>query len=203
MERSRPDNYATQALQARQHFLTYDQPALIAKWNLRHDARYLYLELFRQPYRLCRTTGALEKRAGDGWQDSGYNEIMTVLDVLCDSREDRSITGRWTGMQNFGLLFHRNLLEQEKDPFAEYIHRDPEGFAQKCLALGGEAIPGGDIGYAFQVIGELKIALQFWFGDEEFPSQVRFFWDENALQYIRYETMHFAVGHLKGLLSAE
>ena len=201
MEQSKPDNYAIQAQQAQQRFLTYDQTALIKKWALEYDSAYLYLQLFHQPYRLCRTTGVLQRGVGDGWQDGGFSEVMTVLDVLCDSREDRSVAGRWSSMQNFGLLFHRNLLEQTKDPFAARIEADPEAFHRASRQLGGEIIPGGDISYAYPVMGELKVALQFWFGDEEFFPQVRFFWDANALQYIRYETMHFAVGHLKQLLS--
>ena len=53
---------------------------------------------------------------------------------------------------------------------------------------------------AIEVMDGLKIALQFWHSDEEFPAQIRYFWDENALQYVRYETMYFAVGHLRSLL---
>ena len=33
-------------------------------------------------------------------------------------------------------------------------------------------------------------------GDEEFPPGLRFLWDENALMYIRYETMYYAKGLL-------
>ena len=61
-------------------------------------------------------------------------------------------------------------------------------------------ICGADMGYAIEVMDGLKVALQFWHSDEEFPAQIRYFWDENALQYIRYETMYFAVGHLRSLL---
>lgn len=196
----RTDNYATQARQAGKRFLTYDQTALIAKWNLPHDAAYLYPTLFRQTYRLCRTTGSLQRKAGDIWQDGDYNEVMTILDVLCDSREDRSLTGRWNGMQNFGLLFHKNLLENEINPLAKAFDKDPDAFHRACRSLGGEPIPGGDMGYAIEVMGELKLGVLFWHSDEEFPPQVRYFWDENALQYIRYETMYFAVGRLERLL---
>ena len=38
--------------------------------------------------------------------------------------------------------------------------------------------------------------LQLWFGDEEFPPNLRILWDENALLYLRYETMYFAVDAL-------
>ena len=194
------DNYAKQAKQAQAHFLTYDQTAIIEKCGLSHDAEYLYPTLFRQLYRLCRTTGCLQRRQEDEWVEAGFNEMMTILDIICDSRPNRYITGRWNSMQNFGLQFHQNLLEWEKDPFADRFDRDPEAFQRACRALGGEPISGGDMGYAMEVMGELKIALQFWHADEDFPAQVRFYWDENALQYIRYETMYFAVGRLKRLL---
>ena len=191
------DNYTIQARQAQAHFLTYDQNALITKTGVEADENYLYPVLFQQKYRLCRITGSILRE--DGTQ-AGFNEIMTILDILCDSREDRSLTGQWNGMQNFGLQFHQNLLEKSKDPFAEYFDRNPNVFHNSCRALGGEPIPGADMGYAIPVMDELKIAVQFWHSDEDFPAQVRYFWDENALQYIRYETMYFAVGHLQRLL---
>ena len=42
--------------------------------------------------------------------------------------------------------------------------------------------------------------LQLWFGDEEFPPNLRILWDENALMYLRYETMYFAKGLLFAIL---
>jgi len=201
MERSRPDNYATQAAQARQYFLTYDQAALITKWGLSHDEDHLYFRLFGRPYRICRTSGAFQRKEDAGWVDGGFGEVMTGLDILCDGDPGTPLTGNWKLLQNFGLLFHRNLLEPEQDSFALSIQQDPEGFRRACQAVGGEPIPGGDISYAIPVMEDLKIAVQFWFADEDFPAQVRFFWDENALGYIRYETMHFAVGYLKQLLT--
>ena len=34
--------------------------------------------------------------------------------------------------------------------------------------------------------------IQLWFGDEDFPASLRLLWDENALMYLKYETMYFA-----------
>ena len=194
------DNYAKQASQAQKHFLTYDQQKIIAKCGLGYDRDYLYPTLFGETYRLDRKTGFLERQQKNGWQEAGFNEIMTILDILCDAKQERFLTGRWQGMQNFGHQFHQNLLEG-KDSFAEAVDKDPETFRKACRALGGAEISGADMGYAIEVMMGLKIGLQFWHSDEEFPAQIRYFWDENALQFIRYETMYFAVGHLRSLLS--
>ncbi len=195
------DNYTLQARQAQAYFLTYDQEKLIAKCNLSNDGNHLFSTLFGECYRIDRQTGQIQRKEQDAWQNASFNEIMTILDIVCDCREDRFLTGRWNGMQNFGHQFHQALLETE-DPFAAYFDKNPSLFRKACESLGGTEIPGADMGYAIEVMLGLKIAVQFWFSDEEFPAQVRYFWDENALQYIRYETMYFAVGRLKSLLLA-
>ena len=187
-------NYQIQAAQAKRQFLTYDQNRLIAKFGLKADEAYLYTEMLRQPYRVDRQTGDLQKLEDGGWVDgNSYEEVMTLLDLLCDSRDDRQISGQWKNMQSFGLMFHQNLLEEQRDPIAERFQEAPDILINGCAALRGEPIPGGDIAYGVELFDGLRIGIQFWYGDEEFAPRLRYLWDENAMQYIRYETMFFAV----------
>lgn len=192
----RQDNYQLQLRQAQKHFLTYDQRELIDRCRLRFDANYFYVTLLSQPYRIDRYTGCMERRQGDAWIDgNSFGEVMTVLDWLCDSRPDRSIAGHWVNLVTHGHYFHRELQEGE-DPNAELFDRNPEAFCKACEALGGQILPGADIGYAIELIDGLQIFVQLWHGDEEFAPRLRCLWDENALQYIRYETTWYAVGLL-------
>ena len=193
----RTDNYLIQAQQAKKHFTTYDPERLIAKLRLRHDADYLYTTMLSEPYRIHRQSGDISRETESGWVDANsFEEVMTLLDLVCDSREDRFLSGRWKNMTDFGLMFHRNLLEGKKDPWAETFQADPEGFRRACLALGGKPFPRGDIAYEIEVFDGLCILVQLWFGDEEFPASLRFLWDDNALMYLKYETMYFAKGLL-------
>ena len=100
-------------------------------------------------------------------------------------------------MSDFGRAFHQNLLEDARDPWAELFQSEPDRFRQACEALGGKKLPTGDIAYAIELFDGLPIAVQLWLGDEEFPPRLRLLWDENALMYLKYETMWFAVGMLK------
>ena len=191
------DNYKIQADQAKQHFLTYDQQVLIRKFSLEADANYLYTALLGQPYRLCRKTGSLERLSQGQWMDgNSFEEVMTLLDLLCDSKEDRHLAGVWQSMQNFGLQFHQNLLET-RDPFAERIDKDPEAFCDVCETLGGKPLDHCDLGYSLELFDRLPVAIQFWHSDEEFPARIRWLWDANALQYLKYETMYFAIGLIR------
>ena len=53
-------------------------------------------------------------------------------------------------------------------------------------------MPTGDIAYSIEVFDGLPLMIQLWFGDEDFPARMRLLWDENALMYLKYETMYFA-----------
>ena len=194
------DNYQIQLENAQKFFLTYDQEKLIQKCGLHFDADYLFPIMFRTLYRIDRKTGNLERYRGT-WQDANtFGEVMTILDILCDSREDRWLTGRWVSTQMFGKHFHSGLLEPEFDPLADAFDKNPGALKKACKALGGHPIVGGDEAYAVEIMDGLEIGIFFWHADEEFPAQIRFFWDENALMYIKYETMHYTIGYLRQLL---
>ncbi len=194
---ARVNNYLIQAQQAKTRFLTYDQDKLIRKFNLEYDEDHLYVRLLGEPYRICRKTGDLRRSRDDQWQDANtFEEIMTLLDLLCDSRDDRFLTHRWQNMQSFGMQFHQNLLEEQRDPMADRFDQNPELFHHAAKMMGAEPIFWGDMGYAFELFDGLKIGMQFWHGDEEFLPRIRYLWDANAKQYIRYETMYYAVNLL-------
>lgn len=191
------NNYAIQALQAKKRFLTYDQQELIRRCRLRTDRDYLYTRLLAEDYRIHRQTGDMERLHRGEWVDgNSFHEVMTILDWLCDSRADRYITGRWINVITHGNYFHGSLQEETSDPHAALFDRQPEAFRKACLDMGGEELPGADIGYAIELIDGLRIFVQLWHGDEEFPPRLRCLWDENTTRYLRYETTWFAVGLL-------
>ena len=76
------------------------------------------------------------------------------------------------------------------------------GLVAQVLVGGGEALPGADVSYALPFFEDLRIAVQFWHGDDEFAPRLRVLWDANADQYLRYETMYYAIGLLKSRLRA-
>lgn len=191
------NNYLIQAQQAKDLFITYEQEKLIAKLKLAHDESYLYPVMFSETYRIHRKTGNIDRQTESGWVDANsFGEVMVLLDLVCDSREDRFPTGKWKNMTDFGLMFHRNLTEGKADPWADKFEANPEGFHRACKFFKGIPFPQGDIAYTLEVFDGLCLTLQLWFGDEDFPAGLRFLWDENATMYLKYETMHFAKGML-------
>lgn len=194
------DNYKTQFTNAQKAFLQRDQEAIIAKNHLQADEQYIYTALFSQPIRLNRRTGSVEVWQED-WQDGNvFGRVMTVLDLLCDSRPGKKAAGTMMSMASFGLQFHSGLSEQTSAPTANRLQADIPGLKRRCEALGGTAVTGGDVAYEIPVFQDLKVKFALWEADDEFPAQLCWYWDANALQYLHYETMYYAVGLLLSLL---
>ena len=95
----RKDNYLLQAQQAKQHFLTYNQKLLADKLGAEMDEQFLYVRFLNDSYRIHRQTVDIRRLVQDVWMDANsYEEVMTLLDLVCDSRTDRRISGRWRSM---------------------------------------------------------------------------------------------------------
>ena len=197
------DNYRLQVETAKKCFLHYDQQHLIEKLKIKSDADYLYTKMLCKLYRIHRRSGSVERLENNWVQTNDHGEVMTLLDLVCDSKEERVPSGRWANMLSFGGMVHRNLLEESQDSLAHRIQENPEAFCRACEEMSTGRAPGGDLGYTFELFDGLEIALQFWFGDEEFSPRIRFLWDENAHMYLKYETMWFALGMLRRRIREE
>jgi len=198
---ARPDNYAIQAQSAKDRFLTYDQEKIIRKFSLSHDEAFLYPVMLGMPYRLCRKTGDLARMEDGIWRDANsFAEVMTLLDMLCDAKDHRCLSGRFKQLQHFGLMFHQNLTERTAPPLAKAFDKNEAALKEACLRMGAVPFPGGDFGCTIELFDHLPMGLLFWHGDEEFAPRLRWFWDENALLWIRYETMYYAIGLLESRL---
>lgn len=183
--------------QAKKLFLTYDQKELIKRCRLQYDDVYFYVRFMGEQCRICRVSGDMERFCKGQWIDSNsFEAVMTILDWLCDSKENRYITGNWINIVSHGHYFHSNLQEGGDDPNARYFEENEKAFMNACEKLGGEKQASADIAYTIELVDGLKILVQLWHGDEEFPPKVRLLWDENTLRYIRYETTWYAAGLL-------
>ncbi len=191
------DNYALAAAQARALFLGRDHGALFRKLGLPENPEYLPARMLGCDYRISLTTGDITRREGENWvAANSFAESLTLLDLVCDSSPHRFATGRWKNMLAFGAHVHRGLLEGTRDETAEYFAAHMARFCAACEALGGTKLPQGDAAYAIPVFEDLNLGIQLWLGDEEFPDAIKIMWDENALLYLKYETMYYAKGLL-------
>ena len=184
----RKNNYEIQAAQARALFCARDLDAVAREHGLRQEGQWLHLRLLGEPYRVSRRNGRIEREEDGRWLPAdGFDETLTIFDLLCDAKPGRHAAGTWKTTLDFGGQVHRGLLENEKPDALELLYdKDPARLRAACETLGGEALPGADVSYALPFFEDLRIAVQFWHGDEEFSPRLRFLWDAAADQYLRY-----------------
>lgn len=194
---SRPDNYAIMEANARRLFLTYDQSAILAKSPATADERFLFLPVLDMTCRVCRETGEVRFLSDGACTPAAPHDTLTVYDYLCDAQPGRSLSGQWCSTASFGHMVHTNLAETSATPLEKAIDSRPDAFIRACRGLGGVPFPACDIGFTFPFFPDLPITVQFWHSDEEFPPRLRFLWDGNSLQFLRYETLYYALGLLQ------
>ena len=194
-------NYVKMRDASRRLFLGYDQDAMIARWSLEHDDAFLYVSYMGQRLKIDRRTGALshaqppapgEYRGGDF-----INESMALFDLLTLSPTRPRPRGEWTSISTLGGIIgagHDRTLSHEPTA-AGFSGRLPT-LARACERLGGVPCGKADVGYAIPVCMDFQILFQFWDGDDEFPANIKYLFDANALQFMHYETLWYVMGTL-------
>ncbi len=187
-------------------FLEYDQQNMIEKFHLEHDEHYLYLKFVGRDYRIDRAAGRIEW-SEDGFDHAvhaGFNEVLSICDVLCDSKEGCRLSGNFVKANNLkGTVRSSGLGEDLYGNYAKYFDGRTGALERACEALGGQKQKIGDVSYLLHPFSFLPLVLQFWESDEEFPASLKFMWDENTLDFLRYETTYYVLGHVLNRLKEQ
>lgn len=187
-------------------FLQYDQDKIIGKFSLQADRDSLYVTFVNRPYRIDRASGRVQWLDAFGTQhEADYNEAMTIYDVLCNARDHSHLAGDFvninalTGLQTGNLSKNVSFFQQT----ADFFQGKTQKLARACEALSGVKLEHGDAAYRLELFPFLPVILRFWDADEEFPSSLQILVDRNTLEYMHYETLMFALGHLFRRLKEE
>lgn len=192
----RISNYEITKRRVQGEFVKYDQPKMIKKFSLKHDEEFLYIKFIGFVYRVNRKNGLVEWLNKDKqWVEGDFDESLTIYDLFCDSKENCHASGDYINLSSLsalqssskklgeGLLGGKNRLFDHKDDLLCKI----------CEELGGTKAGKGDVAYEIPLFDFLKCRIQFWNSDDEFDAQLQIFMDKNILQFIRYETVWYAV----------
>lgn len=190
-------NYELTKERMERHFLDFDQNTMIRRFDLRHDAEYLYIRFVGRLYRIHRETGRVQG-SEDGFchsTDGTFNEAMSIYDLLCCSKEGCCLSGEFGTLRGSiaggpgGELF---------TPHAARFQGKTQALRQACETLGGVEAGKGDVAFCLPVFDCLPVRLAFWEADEDFPPSLQFQWDRNTTDFIHFETTFYVTSHLLG-----
>lgn len=193
------DNYEIMRNQMRGKFVKYDQEKMIRKFSLNSDDEYIYITFVSENYRINRKNGIVERSDDDfrSVTEAGYNESMTIYDVLCCSKENCCLSGRFCPVhmargvtKTFGA--GSSMFQKSADRFQGRIKQ----LEYVGSILGERAEMKGDVASVIYAFPFLPVVFQFWDGDDEFPPNLKFMFDENILDYMHFETVFFMMSHI-------
>ena len=187
-------NFDQMSEDARNLFLSCDQEKIIRKFNLQHSDDSIFIRFLGREYRVDRQSGRIFQAGSD--RPAGNDETMSIYDMLCYSREQPNLpvlTGEWQSLSALGGIIgashtqSRLYTEKMLAPFCGQL----EKLRAACETLGGHKSRGADVSYILPVFDFFPAWMEFWDGDDEFPPNIQFLWDKNALQFVHYETLWY------------
>ena len=192
-------NYDKMQEAARQLFLSYDMEKLRRRLRLPEDPAGIPVTFLSEPYLVRRADGEVLDPAGE---KASFEAAMSIYDLLCRSEYPPVLAGRFVPTMELHHIMGSNSVHEDlgqRD--AGFFSGRTSELSAACRARGG--VPGsrGDVSFVLPVFGELfPVELRFWEADEEFPAQLQFFWDANALDFMHYESLWYVSGALKAAL---
>ncbi|MGN0962810.1 MAG: DUF3786 domain-containing protein [Clostridia bacterium] len=199
--KTKPNNYELTFGRAEKEFLRFDQEEILRAGHLKADDEYIYVTFFYALYRIDRRSGRMEKQMSDGgYRHAAYNEGMGIFDAICEPTPFRRLCGEMVDMNYFtNTSFNGRSMFQ---PYADRFAANLEKFRKVCLEIGGRPQKESDAGFAFDLFDFLPMTLLLWEGEEGIPAAIRFLWDRNTTDFIRFETMFIVITHVLETLSA-
>ena len=166
LNRQSPEEVCRRSLVTHDPETGYVLPFLNDRLHCRPDTRQIYWE--RDPGR-----------------SPNFQEALVSLMYLLRTREiplsgikvnERELDG--------GALFFRGPHALSKEPLEKKFARDPQGFLQAGLALGGIATHQGDGAFELRALPRIPLEYIFYAEDDEFPAQLTITFDRTIDRHL-------------------
>jgi len=182
------DRLAPLADRARAELAGVTPEKLVMRTGCHRDSEgHYHLRLMGREYAVSPTTFTVA-RADTGETPSSFTESLVLTYLI--TADGTTPSGRWVGFRELpdgmfyvqafqaysGARLVREVAEAEVD-FLRALQR-------AGLELGGAPLGIGDAGYSFPVLPRVQMALAYWEGDDEFPSQATVLFEDTAAHYM-------------------
>ncbi len=138
--------------------------------------------------------------AGSGDAAPSYSQSLILTYMV--TADGTPSSDHWIGFRDLpdGMFYVRAFQAYTGARIVRELEGGIEAFRRAASKLEGEPLEIGDAGYAFTILPRVRMALVYWEGDEEFPSQARVLFEESAAHYMCADGLAIMGSQLVGRL---
>jgi hypothetical protein len=124
------------------------------------------------------------RRADTGAEMPSF--VQSLILTYMATADGTTPSSRWIGFRELpdGMFYAQAFQGYSGDRLVRELQGGIEALRRAAESLGGEPLALGDAGYAFTVLPRVRLALVYWEGDEEFPSQAQVLFEDSASHYL-------------------
>jgi hypothetical protein len=110
--------------------------------------------------------------------------------------------GRWISFRELpdGMFYVQAFQSYSGGRLVRELPGGLTAFHRAARSLGGQALALGSAAYAFEVLPRVWLAVVYWEGDDECPSQAQVLFDRNATHYLPTDGLAILGSQLVSLL---
>jgi hypothetical protein len=126
--------------------------------------------------------------------------FQAVLAYYFRTADGAPLTGQWISFAELpdGRMYNQAFQGYSGNELVKAFGLDVEAFKAACEKSGGVATPLGDAAYIFYALPRLPMAVNYWCGDEDFPSSCKILFDSSASHYLPTDVIAILGSMLKG-----
>jgi hypothetical protein len=139
------------------------------------------------------------RRAQDGEEPSSFVQSL-ILSYLVTA-DGTTPSRRWIGFRELpeGMFYVQAFRGYTGIRLVRQMEGGIEAFRRAAEKLDSKPLEEiGDAGYAFTLLPRIHVAVVYWRGDEEFPSQARVLFEDTAAHYMSTDGLAILGSHLVG-----
>ena len=159
-------------------FAALEPEAAVARVGAKWDGKEFYVNLLGREYAISHPVYAI--RAVDG---GAIPPLPTQTFLLRDLLEAKAVawSGAWKTFREmpWGELYIKPYTGRVLTRAAFTFGTRLAAFRKGAEALGGQEVKNGDAGYEFNLIGDYRMRILVWEGDDEFPPNAQVLYSDN------------------------
>ncbi len=100
--------------------------------------------------------------------------------------------GEWVSEKDIkgGAAFFRGPHTIPADWVSKRFENDIKAFRLACLTLGGIPLELADAAFLFQITPAVPVAVLYWVGDEDFPSETKLLFDKTIEEHLPLDIIY-------------